>query len=174
MAQLISPDFGETHQAPVRFPPALPVETQRIVGPDTRTWPWRPSPVRVPSSITSASLEAMGSLVGHGWPVEQLPSSSRAAMPESRSLGPSAHQTGPSPSQTWVGVQLKSSPAGTMLAWSVRRRELSNMLAFISLDRPRPSRQATRAPVPGLGFSDVAGTKSALKLAGQINIAQIV
>lgn len=105
IAQLMSPDRGETHQAPVRSPPALPVEVQRIVGPDRRICPWRPTPVRVPNRETSASLEAMGSLFGHGCPAEQLPSISRAAMPERRNLGPSAHHTGPSPSQTWVGVQ---------------------------------------------------------------------
>jgi len=79
----------------------------------------------VPSKFTNASRETMGLLSGHGWPGEQDPSSSRAAIPDSRSLGPSAHQTGPSPSQTWVGVQVKVCPAGTAATCRARRKELN-------------------------------------------------
>jgi hypothetical protein len=112
IAQLMSPDLGDTHHAPVRSPPARPVDLQRMVGPETRMCPCGPTPVRFPRSPTSASLEAIGSLSGQGCPSEQLPSVSRAAIPEIRSLGPSAHHIGPSPSQTWVGVHSKVSPTG--------------------------------------------------------------
>jgi hypothetical protein len=100
IAQLMSPERGETHHAPVLSPPARPVEAHRIVGPDTRTWPFGPTPVRLPSKDTSASRDAFGSLSGHGCPGEHEPSSSLAAIPEILSRGPSAHQTGPSPSHT--------------------------------------------------------------------------
>lgn len=116
----MSPERGATHHAPVRLPPALPVEVQRIVGPEIRICPCGPTPVRVPSKFTSALRDAIGSLSGQGWPGEQVPSSSRAAMPDNRSLGPSAHQTGPSPSQTWVGVQAKVSPVGIAAACSAK------------------------------------------------------
>jgi hypothetical protein len=36
MAQLMSPERGDMHQAPVRSPPAPPVEVQCIAGPEIR------------------------------------------------------------------------------------------------------------------------------------------
>jgi hypothetical protein len=113
IAQLISPPLGETHQAAVRLPPPDPSDRQRMVGPRTRTWPCCPTPVRSPTSLTSASRASVPLASGQGCPGLQVPSSSRAAMPDNLMRGPSAHQTGPSPSQTCVGVQLNVSPAGT-------------------------------------------------------------
>jgi len=110
MAHETSPDCGDTHHAPVRLPPADPVEMQRMVGPLTSTCPCLPSPMGVPNKATSASRDACGSAEGHGCPGEQDPSSSRAAIPASLRRGPSSHHTGPSPSQTAVGVHAKACP----------------------------------------------------------------
>lgn len=123
IAQLISPDRGEIHQAPVLSPPAPPVDAQRIVGPSMRIWPCGPTPVFLPNRSARASRESFGSAVGQGWPGEQVPSSSRAAIPDNRIRGPSAHQTGPSPSQTCVGVQSKDWPAGITAIWDKSRTE---------------------------------------------------
>jgi hypothetical protein len=113
IAQLISPVRGETHHAAVRSPPPDPSERQVKAGPLTRIWPCRPTPVREPSRFTRASLAASALASGQGWPGEQVPSISRAAIPDSRTRGPSSHQIGPSPSQTCVGLQVNTSPAGT-------------------------------------------------------------
>lgn len=116
IAQEISPPRGETHQAPVLLPPAEPVERQLIVGPTTRTCPCSPKPVGSPTRLTRASLASIGCASGHGWPALQVPSISRAAIPDSRTRGPSSHHTGPSPSQTATGVQANDCPAGTTTA----------------------------------------------------------
>ena len=155
----MSPDRGETHHAPVRSPPALPVEVQRIVGPNKRICPWRPTPVRVPSRETSASLEAIGSLFGHGCPSEQLPSISLAAMPERRSRGPSAHHTGPSPSQTWVGVQSNDCPAGTVATWSAKTNDARFIATAIPPDYSSASRHGTDRRITADCRSAVCGCR---------------
>lgn len=113
IAHDMSPPFGDMHQAPVRLPPAEPVEMQRIVGPCTKTWPCSPVPVGLPISETKALRASIAVAEGQGCPGLQEPSISRAAMPERRMRAPSSHQTGPSPSHTAMGVQLKGWPAAT-------------------------------------------------------------
>jgi hypothetical protein len=95
------------HQAAVLLPPPLPWLMHAMAGPVTRMWPCGPTPRRVPTSSTNASLAATALAFGQGWPGEHDPSISRAAMPASRIRVPSLHHIGPSPSQTCVGVQEK-------------------------------------------------------------------
>lgn len=132
IAQFTSPLLGETHHAAVRLPPPDPFETQRIVGPSTRICPCELVPVGRPTSRTSASLASKGSAEGQGCPSLQVPSNSRAAIPERRTRGPSAHQTGPSPSHTWVGVQAKVCPDGT--TGTLASRSAKNMGAIYTRD----------------------------------------
>lgn len=125
IAQDRSPPIGERHQAAVRLPTPSPSDRQRIVGPLTSTWPSRLLPVGRPTSRTSASLASTAPAAGQGWLSRQLPSISRAAMPERRIRGPSAHQIGPSPSQTRVGVQSNDWPAGTIEAARNSKRAIA-------------------------------------------------
>ena len=115
IAQDRSPDLGDTHHAAVRLPPAPPTDRHVKVGPDTRICPSLDRPFAVPTSSTSASRAAFALAFGQGWPGEQLPSISLAAMPESLTRGPSAHHIGPSPSQTRVGVHSNDCPALTIV-----------------------------------------------------------
>lgn len=108
----MSPASGETHQEAVRLPPAEPSERQLSVGPTTRICPCLLTPEGAPSNATKASLASSALALGHGCPGEQVPSISRAAMPDNLNLGPSWHQIGPSPSHTCVGVQAKVWPFG--------------------------------------------------------------
>lgn len=108
-----SPVIRERHQAAVRDPPADPSETHTSVGPRTRACPSDDRPCAPPSKATSAALAAPPVAGGQGWFGLQVSSTSRAAMPASRTRGPSAHQIGPSPSQTLVGVHVKLVPAET-------------------------------------------------------------
>lgn len=115
----MSPVVCEIHHAPVRLPPAPPLETQRSVGPRTIACPPGAVPVCRPSSRTSAARACAGVAAGHGWPGRHVPSLSRVAMPATRTRGPSAHHIGPSPSHTRMGVQRKGTPAGT--TWAAMR-----------------------------------------------------
>ncbi len=106
----MSPTLGDTHHDAVRFPPAEPSDRHVRVGPVNMICPCLLTPVRTPRKATNASRAFSALALGHGWPGEQVPSSSLAAIPAKRSRGPSSHQIGPSPSQTWEGVHLKVSP----------------------------------------------------------------
>lgn len=127
MAHETSPPMGETHQAAVREPTPLPSEIQVIVGPLTSTCPSALTPVRTPTSATSASRALSAAADGHGWLSRHVPSISRAAMPDRRRRGPSAHQTGPSPSHTRVGVHLNTLPSGTMVASKTRVKNIGKI-----------------------------------------------
>ena len=105
---------GNEHQAAVLVPPADPSDRQVRRGPRTTTWPDRIVPRAPPNSCTKLSRASIADARGQGWLVRQVPSISRAAMPETRRCGPSAHHMGPSPSHTCVGVQVKVCPAATM------------------------------------------------------------
>jgi hypothetical protein len=109
-----SPTPSALHQAAVRFLLPEPDEWQRIGLARTRIWWVGATPLGPPSSFTKWSLAAFPLALGQGWFGLQLPSISRAAMPESLILGPSAHQMGPSPSQTCVGVHVKDRPEATI------------------------------------------------------------
>ncbi len=106
----MSPTLGETHHEAVRFPPAEPSDRHLRVGPFNMICPCLLTPVRTPRKAASASRASSALALGHGWPGEQVPSSSLAAMPAKRSRGPSSHQIGPSPSHTWEGVHSKVIP----------------------------------------------------------------
>lgn len=125
IAHDMSPPFGDMHQAPVRLPPAEPVEMQRIVGPCTKTWPCSPVPVGLPMSETKALRASIAVADGQGCPGLQEPSISRAAIPERRMRGPSSHHTGPSPSQTAAGVQSNACPEGTAAAARNRTSDIA-------------------------------------------------
>ena len=66
IAQEISPDFGDTHQAAVREPPAPPSDRHCIAGPLTRICPSRDTPTGRPISLTSASRASSAEARGHG------------------------------------------------------------------------------------------------------------
>lgn len=106
----MSPTLGDTHHEAVRFPPAEPSDQHVSFGPVNMICPWLLTPVRTPRKATSASRAFSALALGHGWPGEQVPSSSLAAIPARRSRGPSSHHIGPSPSQTWEGVHSKVWP----------------------------------------------------------------
>lgn len=106
----MSPTLGDTHHEAVRFPPAGPSDRHVRVGPVNMICPCLLTPVRTPRKAAKA-LRALSALaLGHGWPSEQVPSSSLAAIPARRNRGPSSHHIGPSPSQTWEGVHSKVCP----------------------------------------------------------------
>jgi hypothetical protein len=129
-----SPDRGDTQNAAVRSPPAPPAERQIIVGPVTRTCPSRLMPIRLPISAASASRDACGSDAGHGCPALHVPSNSRAAIPDNRTLGPSLHQIGPSPSHTLVGVHSNSWPDGMTMAAMKKANIIAKHYAGFGLD----------------------------------------
>ena len=62
----LAPDFGDTHQAAVREPPAPPSERHSIAGPLTRICPSRDTPTGRPISLTSASRASSAEARGHG------------------------------------------------------------------------------------------------------------
>jgi hypothetical protein len=78
------------------LPPADPTERQVIVSPSTRTWPSLLRPMARPSKATRASRASSARDDGQECPGLQLPSISRAAIPDKRMRGPSAPQAGPS------------------------------------------------------------------------------
>ena len=110
IAQDRSRPLASLHQAAVLFPPAEPADMQRMGAAWTLMCPVRNVPRPPPNRPTRALRAAVADAAGHGWPLRQEPSISLAAMPDRRTRGPSAHQIGPSPSQTAVGVQVKSVP----------------------------------------------------------------
>lgn len=120
IAQDRSPARREVHQAAVLFPLPLPIDRQVSREPLTSTCPSRDLPTWVPIRRTKASRAASALALGHGWLLRQLPSISRAAIPERRIRGPSAHHSGPSPSHTRVGVQGNEAPAGTTAETAAR------------------------------------------------------
>jgi len=124
MAQERSPPIGEVHHAAVRVPTPLPTDMQVIAGPATRICPCWLRPEGLPMSLTRASRASSALASGQGWLLRHAPSISRAAIPESLILGPSSHQTGPSPSQTRVGVQVNSWPAGMTMAAAQKSRDI--------------------------------------------------
>ena len=100
------------------MPPAPPSDTQASGCPSTRKWPSGLRPLALPRSRTSASRASVAEAEGQGWLSLQVPSISRAAMPDSRTWGPSAHHMGPSPSHTRIGVHVNAWPTGTIDAAS--------------------------------------------------------
>lgn len=67
-----------------------------------------------PTKLLIGQIVAVFAIILLGvWAGLQVSSTSRAAIPASRTLGPSAHQIGPSPSHTRIGVQLKTIPGAT-------------------------------------------------------------
>jgi hypothetical protein len=132
-------------QAPVRLPPADPVDTQRMGPLATMTWPVGVVPRGPPRISTSASRAAIALASGQGWFVRHVPSISRAAIPEIRRRGPSAHQTGPSPSQTRVGVQVKVCPAATIEA--ARARSMGPRLLQLPSEPKHAAHDVHIAPV---------------------------
>ena len=116
IAQLRLLPSGSLQSAAVRLPPAEPREVQRSGrAPETPVWPLFIRHLRLGSRrFTRAIVACSADAAGQGWPERQVPSVSRAAIPWSRNRGPSAHQTGPSPSQTRVGVHVKSVPLGAV------------------------------------------------------------
>ena len=145
----MSPTLGDTHHDAVRFPPAEPSDRHVRVGPVNMICPCLLTPVRTPRKATNASRAFSALALGHGWPGEQVPSSSLAAIPAKRSRGPSSHQIGPSPSQTWEGVHLKVSPremtgtsafaqrgpitktANPKIAWGMRNFVMAESFMFL-------------------------------------------
>ena len=145
----MSPTLGDTHHDAVRFPPAEPSDRHVRVGPVNMICPCLLTPVQTPRKATNASRAFSALALGHGWPGEQVPSSSLAAIPAKRSRGPSSHQIGPSPSQTWEGVHLKVSPremtgtsafaprgpitktANPKIAWGMRNFVMAESFMFL-------------------------------------------
>ena len=145
----MSPTLGDTHHDAVRFPPAEPSDRHVRVGPVNMICPCLLTPVQTPRKATNASRAFSALALGHGWPGEQVPSSSLAAIPAKRSRGPSSHQIGPSPSQTWEGVHLKVSPremtgtsafaprgpitktANLKIAWGMRNFVMAESFMFL-------------------------------------------
>ena len=145
----MSPTLGDTHHDAVRFPPAEPSDRHVRVGPVNMICPCLLTPVQTPRKATNASRAFSALALGHGWPGEQVPSISLAAIPAKRSRGPSSHQIGPSPSQTWEGVHLKVSPremtgtsafaprgpitktANPKIAWGMRNFVMAESFMFL-------------------------------------------
>lgn len=84
----MSPALGETHQEATRFPPAEPSDWHMSVGPFTMICLCLLTPARAPSNAPKAARACSALTREHGWPSEQVPSISRAAMPASRSRDP--------------------------------------------------------------------------------------
>jgi len=141
----MSPDFGEVHQAAVRLPPAPPTDTQRMVGPVTRTCPSALRPVSLPTSRTRALRASSALADGQGWLDRHVPSASLAATPDRRMRGPSSHHTGPSPSHTRRGVHSKLCPAGTIRTAARRRLIASSVPGTDASDYSHPTPSLSRS-----------------------------
>src|SRR5262245_486377 len=105
MAPEMSPLFVDMHQAPLRVPPAPPVERQCVAAPISSSWPSLLLAAKPPTTPATTPLEHAPSTSGLAYPGLAPPSIRRPAMPITPTCGPRAHQSGSTPALTRVGLQ---------------------------------------------------------------------